>query len=613
MIASEQPYDYIIVGAGIGGLVLASRLSEDGTATVLLVEAGPNHMGDPRINTPGLLGAMFGDPDFDWDYLTEPQVHVNNRQMGQPRGRIVGSSSALNFSVVAYPSRGDFPAWESLGNDGWGPDAMAPYLRKFHTYTPPSETTSALFSLGQYMKPENQGNQGPVPTSHLDVYTPFNQAWNETFAHLGWDTHADPIAGRTVGPFTPPLSVDRETGQRGYAGTYYTQDVAQRKNLHLLTETMVERVTLTKADDGQVTATGIQIRTKDGQQLEVSATREVIISAGSLNSPQLLELSGIGAADLLQKHNISVVLDLPGVGENLQDHCMSTINFEAAEGQISGDIARDPNVIQSLVKLDEKTRAGPLAGMPVSVAYLPIVDHDGQIPRERVDDLLTKYLDSLQAEQVSRGRQLQYNILRQMLQDDQTASAQYMFLNAQVNVKSGVNTMIYALSKALPENYISIMVLRNHPFSRGSIHIRSANPGEKPVYDPKYLSHPLDLEILARHTQFLDRIASTEPFSSLLKPGARVPEAAVDLADLEKAKEVVTDRLFHDFHPVGTCAMMPAELGGVVDPQLKVHGTRNLRVVDASIFPLETSGNIQAMTYVVAERGADIIRVTAHH
>ncbi|GAB1192488.1 hypothetical protein APSETT444_001680 [Aspergillus pseudonomiae] len=216
---------------------------------------------------------------------------------------------------------------------------------------------------------------------------------------------------------------------------------------------------------------------------------------------------------------------------------MSTINFEAAEGQISGDIARDPNVIQSLVELYEKTRAGPLTGMPVIVAYLPIVDHDGQIPRERVDDLLTQYLDSLQAEQVSRGRQLQYNILRQMLQDDQTASAQYMFLNAQVNVKSGVNTMIYALSKALPENYISIMVLLNHPFSRGSIHIRSANPGEKPVYDPKYLSRPLDLEILARHTQFLDRIASTEPFSSLLKPGARVPEAAVDLADLEKAKE----------------------------------------------------------------------------
>ncbi|GAB1210162.1 hypothetical protein APSETT445_008952 [Aspergillus pseudonomiae] len=269
---------------------------------------------------------------------------------------------------------------------------------------------------------------------------------------------------------------------------------------------------------------------------------------------------------------------------------MSTINFEAAEGQISGDIARDPNVIQSLVELYEKTRAGPLTGMPVIVAYLPIVDHDGQIPRERVDDLLTQYLDSLQAEQVSRGRQLQYNILRQMLQDDQTASAQYMFLNAQVNVKSGVNTMIYALSKALPENYISIMVLLNHPFSRGSIHIRSANPGEKPVYDPKYLSRPLDLEILARHTQFLDRIASTEPFSSLLKPGARVPEAAVDLADLEKAKEVVKDRLFHDIHPVGTCAMMPAELGGVVDPQLKVHGTRNLRVVDASVFPLENVG-----------------------
>ncbi|KOC07415.1 putative aryl-alcohol dehydrogenase [Aspergillus flavus AF70] len=611
MAITEQPYDYIIVGAGVGGLVLASRLSEDANTTVLLVEAGPNHMGDPRIETPGLLGAMMGNPDFDWDYLTEPQVYANNRQLGQPRGRMVGGSSALNFSLVMYPSRANFEAWESLGNDGWGPDAMAPYLRKFHTYTPPSETTSALLSVDKYMNAENQGDQGPLPISHLDIYTPWNRAWDDTFARLGWNNHADPIAGRKVGSFTPPLSVDGKTGQRGYAGAYYTQDVAERKNLHLLTETMVERVILKKADS-RVTATGIQIRTKDGQQLEVSATREVIVSAGSLNSPQLLELSGIGAADLLQKHNIPVVLNLPAVGENLQDHCMSTVNFEVADPQTSADIARDPKVVQSLVELYEKTRTGPMTGIPVSVAYLPLVDHNGQVQREQIDDLLAQYLDSPQVKQISLGRQQQYKILRQMLRDDQTGSADYMFLVAQFNAKEGVNTMSYALSKDLPENYINILVLHNHPFSRGSIHIQSANAGDKPIYDPKYLSHPLDLEILARHTQFLDKIASTEPFSSLLKPGARVPKAAVDLADLDTAKEVVKDRLFHCCHPVGTCAMMPAELGGVVDNQLKVHGTHNLRVVDASIFPLELSGTIQATTYAVAERAADIIRATAH-
>ncbi|KAE8366045.1 hypothetical protein BDV27DRAFT_143966 [Aspergillus caelatus] len=525
MTNTEQPYDYIIVGAGIGGLVLASRLSENANAKVLLVEAGPNHMGDPRVETPGLLGAIIENPDFDWDYLTEPQ------------------------DMAMYPSRANFEAWESLGNDGWGPDAMAPYLRKFHTYTPPSEATSAFLYVDKYMKPENQGNQGPVPISHLDIYTPFNKAWNETFARLGWNTHA------------------------------------QGANLHLLTETIVERVILTKSEGGQVTATGIQIRTKDGQRLKVAATREVVISTGTLNSPQLLELSGIGAADLLQKHNIPVVLGLPAVRENLQDHCMSTVNFEVADGQTSAD-----------------TRTGPMTGIPVSVAYLPMID-----------SLLAQYLDSPQAKRVSPGRQQQYNILRQMLRDDQTGSAQYMFLGAQLNAKEGVNTMSYVLSKDLPENYINILVLHNHPFSRGSIHMQSPNAGDKPVYDPQYLSHPLDLEILARHTQFLDKIARTEPFSSLLKPGARVPQAAIDLADLEKAKEVVKDRLFHCFHPVGTCAMMPVELGEVVDTQLKVHGTHNLRVVDASIFPLEPSGNIQATTYAVAERAADLIRAAAHH
>ncbi|KAE8155158.1 hypothetical protein BDV25DRAFT_169314 [Aspergillus avenaceus] len=608
MTVTTRSYDYVIVGAGVGGLVLASRLSEDPNVNVLVVEAGPNHMGDLRVETPGMLGAIIGNPEFDWDYLTEPQVHANNRQMAQPRGRMVGGSSAINFSIVMYPTRANFEAWESLGNEGWGPDAMAPYLRKFHTYAPPSEDTRTLLSVDKYMKAESQGRQGPVPVSHPDVYTPYNQAWEETFAQLGWSSHADPIAGRKVGSFTPPLSVDRSNGQRGHAGAYYSREVAQRPNLHLLAETMVQRVCLDTGADGQVTANGIEIRTKDGKIQDITAAREVIVCGGSLNSPQLLELSGVGAPEVLKKHNIPVVLDLPGVGENLQDHCFSVVNFEVAEGQMSADVVRDHNVLQSLVQLYEQTRSGPLTGMPVSVAYLPPVDHNGQLSKERVQELLDQHLNDATVEASAPGRQKQYKLLQEMLLDDQTGSAQYMFLPMQVNLKPGVSTVSYALTKDLPENYIAIMVLHNHPFSRGSIHIRSTDPNEKPIYDPKFLSHPLDLEILARQSQYLDRIVATEPFASLVKPGARVPNNATDLSDLDHAKEVVKDRLFHCFHPVGTCAMMPVELGGVVNSELKVHGTRNLRVVDASIFPLETAGNIQATTYAVAERAADIIR-----
>jgi choline dehydrogenase-like flavoprotein len=163
------------------------------------------------------------------------------------------------------------------------------------------------------------------------------------------------------------------------------------------------------------------------------------------------------------------------------------------------------------------------------------------------------------------------------------------------------------LAPSNPKNYITIMVANNHPFSRGSCHIRSANPDDKLILDPKYLSHPMDLEILARQTQYIETIVKTEPFASLLKAGERLPEGK-EAITLDAAKRIVKERLLSTFHPVGTCAMMPRELGGVVDSRLKVHGTKNLRVVDASIFPMETLGNIQATVYAVAEKAADLIK-----
>ncbi|KAJ5655985.1 Glucose-methanol-choline oxidoreductase [Penicillium longicatenatum] len=599
----DEEYDYVIIGAGIGGLVLANRLSEDAEVKVLLIEAGPNHIGDPFIDTPGLLSTLYGNPDYDWDYMSVPQIHANNRQIGQPRGRVVGGSSALNFSVVMYPTASNFQAWEALGNPGWDAKSMAPYLRKFHTYSPPSEATAELLGTARYMDVAKQGSTGPVPVSLPDVFGPFNKAWDETFAELGWQTDADPIEGRKLGAFTSPLTVDAEKGKRGYAAAYYSPEVAARPNLRLMAETMVQKVILAE-EEGEVVAKGVQVETWKGK-FEVQAKKEVIVCGGSLNTPQILELSGIGNAELLRKHDIPVVIDNPAVGENLQDHGITSINFEIADGQISGDIMRDPAVVESLIKLYEQTHAGPLAGMPISMAYLPFVDGRGVVPKEEVEELLSKYLDQ---DDIPANLRAQYSHLRNIILDTQDASSHFLFLPAQLHMNPGKTTLSEVLEKKLPENYVSIMMLHNHPFSRGSVHISSASADDKPIYDPNLLSHPLDIELMARQMQFVEQISTTGPFAALLKPGIRQPENARDLSDLEHVKEIVKERLFTCFHPAGSCAMLPKEIGGVVDSNLKVYGTRNLRVVDASVFPLETSGNIQATVYAVAERAADLIK-----
>lgn len=600
---THQQYDYIVIGAGIGGLVVTSRLSEDPNTTVLLIEAGPDRSGDPRIETPGLLTTLFGDKEVDWDFMSEPQAHVNGRQIPQPRGRVVGGSSALNFSMVLYPSQRDFNSWKALGNADWGAEDMAPYLRKFHTYTAPDEEVSRFLALDGYMDPSEQGSTGPLPVSFPAAYEPFNQAWDETFAKLGWNDANDPIQGDKLGAFMPPLSVCAENATRG-AATAYDID---RPNVTLLTETSVERILFAAGDgagDGQRTATGVQVRHAQGTKT-ISGRKEVILCAGSLNSPQLLELSGVGNADLLRKHNIPAVVDLPGVGENLQDHCISVISYKVADGQVSGDVMRDPQVVQSLLELYQKTRTGPLAGMPMSAAYIPLVDGKEKASKEEAHRIVT---EALQGNDVGACSQEQKDLLAQTLLDDHQAAAEYLFLPLQLHMNAGATSMAELFDKKAEGNYISILAVLCHPFSRGSVHIRSSHIEDKPAYDPAYLSHPLDLEILARHTQYIEQIANTEPFRSLLEPEQRIPSVEeTTLASLEGAKQAVQDRLFTCFHPAGSCAMMPVDQGGVVDDRLRVHGTRNLRVVDASVFPLEPQGNIQATLYAVAEKGADLI------
>lgn len=511
----------------------------------------------------------------------------------------------MNFSAILYPSKANLDAWAKLGNEGWNGENMAPYFRKFQNFHPPSAEVSKSLSM-DYVNEKAQGYGGPVETSFGDGYGPFNEAWVETFKILGYHLPGDPIEGEKIGAFTNPYSLDPKTKTRGYSASTYYKGAAHRSNLRLLTEASVEKVVLKKSEDGSVTATGVQFVTEKGERMTVSAQKEVILSAGSIKSPQILELSGIGGKELLNTHGIPVVIDNPQVGENLQDHPLSSMSFEVADDQLSGDILRDPAIFEAVLKLYQETSSGPLSGTPLSVAYMPLVDINGSLSKAQVQEVLEKYLDNVEYASFP-AQKLQYQLMRQELLNPKEPSGEYMYLPLQLNA-SEKTTMGVLFSKTAPGNYVSIVAMINHPFSRGVVHIESADPAKKPFYDPRYLSHPIDLEILARHTQYLEKFVATEPMASLLKKGGQRIPANADATTLESAKAITKERLITAFHPSGTCAMMSKELGGVVDAKLIVYGTKNLRVVDASIFPIEPLGNIQATVYAVAEKAADLIK-----
>jgi choline dehydrogenase-like flavoprotein len=484
---------------------------------------------------------------------------------------------------------------------------MAPYYKKFHTFFPASKETNELLSLDSYMNSEIQGTDGPLSTTFPDAYGPFNQAWMAAFNGVGFNDNSDPILGRKLGAFTPPNSVDPKKNQRSYsASAYYTAEIERRPNLDLLTETFVNKVLLQSSDNG-VEAKGVQICSKDGSVDEIYA-EEVILAAGALQSPQILENSGIGSKEILKRYGVEILIDNPGVGENLQDHCFATVSFEVSDDQISADVVRDPAVVKALLKQYEETRTGPLSGVPFSLAYLPPVDINGRMAPKDVELLTEAHID-LKDPNLPPAKKAQFAELQSMILDPSESTCFYGLMPSQMHIQpEGKTSMSQAYSQQRPENFISIMVGLNHPLSRGSVHIGGSNPKSSPLIDPGYLSHPLDVEILARGTQFIEKIANQQAMKQLLKTDHRLPSLAAHLADLASAKQVMKDRLWTSYHPSCTCAMMPQEIGGVVNDRLVVHGTKNVRVIDASVFPMITLGNIQATVYAVAERASDLIK-----
>ena len=526
--------------------------------------------------------------------------------VAHPRGKLLGGSSGINLNFWTHASQKDINDWGKLGNHGWSWDAIFPYFAKSEKYISPTAEVAAV-NDASYIDPSLHGTHGPVKNSFSPFQGNFNTAWDPTFETLGIKLSGDPKSGLALGAYHNLVSYDPVNVTRSFAGnTYYTL-AAKRPNLKILTNALVNKVIFAPATGYRTSlvATGLSF-TAGGKRYVANCRREVILSAGTFQSPQLLELSGIGNKTLLEAHGIKVLRDNPNVGQNLQDHLLFPLGFQAAEGEFTFEAFRDPKVVAAALETYSVNHTGPFAGATNSalLSYAQILSSSR---RESV-------LQNLTASQLSckdtPGLREQYDLVLQKLLDPTDASAQELFFISGESPQFADNvTLLFQVDPVTaPDSYFTLFGALEHPFSRGSVHIISADPTVAPAIDPNYLSHPLDLVVTSSIALHLQTVAQTQPLASHLKNGGTVFQPGYKRLTEQNVAEQVRATFSTEYHPIGTCAMQPADKGGVVDERLRVYGTTNVRVVDASVFPLMVQANLQTLVYAVAERAADFIK-----
>lgn len=384
-------------------------------------------------------------------------------------------------------------------------------------------------------------------------------------------------------------TVDPRSRTRSHAGIAYYKPVAARQNLHVLTEAFVEKVSFIRQDgQAKLVADGVKFR-NNGKSYVVRARKEIILSAGAFGSPQILELSGIGSPKILKENGIQVLYPNEHVGENLQDHLMVPLGFEAADGQITGEVFRDQKFFDDALAQYIKNHTGPLS---VGLCSSALLSYEQILPpsqKKKIPKGLDQVLSfSRQADHA--GQAQQYQLTREKLLDPREATTQHVFVASGFSPSSGDDPKAY-FGNVSPGSYFTLFGVLEHQFSRGSVHINSSNPFAHPQIDPNYLGAVVDLEVLADIMLHLQSIARAEPLASLLKRKGHVFQPGYFELNESNVRTHIKNAQNSEYHPCGTCSMSPREKGGVVDERLRVYGTSNLRVVDASIFPLQVRAN----------------------
>lgn len=527
---SVETFDYVIVGAGSSGCVLANRLSADGRCKVLLLEAGPkdNYL---WIHIPIGYGKTMFHKAYNWGFYTDPEANMHDRRIYWPRGRGLGGSSSINGLIFIRGQSDDYDHWAQLGNTGWDWNSVLPYFMK-------SEHNSRGAS-------ETHGGDGPLWSSDIKEKSELMEAIIRGAGELGVPRTDDFNSGSQEG--AGYFQLFTHNGWRISSAVAYLKPARARKNLHIETDAHATGVIL----EGRK-AVGVRYR-QNGVMHEVRAAREVILSAGSLQSPQLLQLSGIGPAELLRRHGIEVVHDLPGVGQNLQDHLQFRLMYRISKPITTND---DLRTLAGQARIGLKwlmTGAGPL-GIGIN----------------------------------------QGGLFTRVLPGSRTPDIQFHF---------GTLSAEQAGGKPHDWSGCTFSVCQLRPESRGSVEIRSADPMLPPSMRPNYLAAETDRICAVEAIKYARRLAETDALKPYIeseyKPGAAVHS---DGDILEFARESGATI----FHPTGTCKMGSDPMA-VTDASLRVHGIAGLRVVDCSIMPTLVSGNTHAPAVMIAEKASDMI------
>ncbi|KAI0746055.1 GMC oxidoreductase [Earliella scabrosa] len=585
------PFDYVIIGGGTAGCVIARRLSEDPNVSVVVLEAGQSRLSDPLISGPMGWMKQLMNGDYDWKFPVEAWEGPNSQKVPTipwSRAKSLGGSSTINLMAWTKPAREELDALESLGNPGWNWDMYQKYANKVEGFrTSDGEIVDPdyrnLFDLASV------GTDGPVTLSFVPTGAGADGAYQKSLVNNGLNILTDALGGDVAGIWKGVSAVDPTTSTRVDAARAYLAPVLERSNLKVLTEAVVTRI-VTDVDDNRVVARAVEFE-HGGPVYRVIAKREVILSAGTIKTPQILELSGIGDREILEPLGVETVVDLPGVGANVQEHvAIRGPTFRMVDDKciITTNMLKDTALMK---EMRQRLQDYTLVINAFAFASIHSISDKAAALVERKKAELAANASSLPA-----GLRKQHELQLRSLESTQGIELEIM----------GSPLVI----RPMPEPdkpYYTILPALARPWSRGTIHISSNDPKTNPRIDPGYFADEFDLDLLAEGFKFALKVADTEPFRELVK--ARVaPPPEQDLSTDEKVKEFIVNNIITAWHTCGSASMLPKELGGVVDPKLKVYGTKNIRVVDLSVLPLHISVHPQALVYTFAERAAGLIK-----